>query len=617
MKVLHNSRWRRLKDSDRLGSGGEAVVYRVGDDALKIFHPPQHKPRTAEGKRERQLLQEKLQKVAAFPTGLPNNVLTPTSMVVDEKQHAVGYAMPLLQGAQELARLRTRRGQQQLSSSNALLQLFRNLHATVSSLHAHGVVIGDFNDANVLFVDDNVYLIDADSMQFSTSGHTYVCRVGHERFLDPKLYGVDLASTSTTSPALNVDSDWYAFNVLLLQSLLWVHPYGGVHPAHPTLLRRAEARVSIFDGDVKLPKAARPLRCLPSALADFFCAVFESDARQPFDVSLLPSTFSTCSRCQQESLSTTCPTCTTSTSVHVASPATLTTGVDVREAFVTNGVVLDVVIDRGLRVLHTDGERLLREDGRVVAEGRWPSTLRTALDHMNTVLMADGQAIVLDKNGKTTAHSADITPWGVTQATYADGKLLVARAERIVDVDEGTHFVAGLERQTELFAGGGKVVGHYVVGKKHLAFVHGVHGTFDIELDAVRGKLLDVGVAFDAAPDGCVWLSCLWRSAGHDEVEGVLFDAHGVVHARHRRRVVDDAVIGSMGKPAVVGRRLLFADDDALVLMEPSQIGLHIRRRISVPEGAVHLGMDVVTGPTGSVFAISEQRVLQLSLPPS
>ena len=49
----------RLKDADLLGEGGEARVYRFGDQAVKLFHAPS--PLKAE-------------KLARFPRGLPAEV---------------------------------------------------------------------------------------------------------------------------------------------------------------------------------------------------------------------------------------------------------------------------------------------------------------------------------------------------------------------------------------------------------------------------------------------------------------------------------------------------------------------------------------------------------------
>ena len=95
-------------------------------------------------------------------------------------------------------------------------------------------------------------------------------------FLDPTLYTVpDFSLKPYFSPA----SDWYAFSVILVRTLLFTHPYGGVHPIFKSLAQRAENRVSILSTAVKYPPKARPHAVLSPALRDFIGRVFEQGER--------------------------------------------------------------------------------------------------------------------------------------------------------------------------------------------------------------------------------------------------------------------------------------------------------------------------------------------------
>src|SRR5262249_29804232 len=125
-----------------------------------------------------------------------------------------------------------------------------------------------------------------------------------ERFLDPRLYGVDLARAGGFSP----ESDWYAFAVMLFASLVYVHPYGGQHAKLPTLLRRAEARHSVLRADVRPPKAAAPRDSLPDAMLEWFRAVFERDERGPIPAPLLDVRWVRCA-CGLEHARPRCPQC--------------------------------------------------------------------------------------------------------------------------------------------------------------------------------------------------------------------------------------------------------------------------------------------------------------------
>ena len=197
MDVYLSGKRVRVSDIDLLGEGGEARVYRLGAAALKLFHPVQD--RLAQ-----QLLDQKLLKLAQFPKGLPAAVMSPMELATDKAGRVVGYTMPLVPGAEDFGRLAQRKWRVGVVSNAGLTAVFRELHSLVEGLHAARVVIGDFNDGNVLFrpalqPSAQVALIDADSMQFGG----FPCPVGHERFLDPRLYGVDLS----TAPRFDDGSD--------------------------------------------------------------------------------------------------------------------------------------------------------------------------------------------------------------------------------------------------------------------------------------------------------------------------------------------------------------------------------------------------------------------------
>lgn len=292
----------RLDDKDLLGVGGEGRVFRSGDRAIKLFFA---------------VSDERNKKLAAFPSGLPKRVVGPLELCTDAKGVVVGYAMRALDGAVDIHRLAQRKWRDANVRTADILAVFRELGATIAQIHAQNVVVGDLNDGNVVLTKPagrepwQPWFIDADSMQFAG----FPCTVAHERFLDPRLYGVDLERG-----VLSRESDWYAQAVMLFSSLLCVHPYGGAHASYPTALRRAEGRHSILRGDVKLPNAALRPEILPDDTLAWFANVFDRDARAPIPPSLLESRFSLCS-CGVEHARRACPVCT----VVVAMPAPVRT----------------------------------------------------------------------------------------------------------------------------------------------------------------------------------------------------------------------------------------------------------------------------------------------------
>lgn len=328
----------RLLDRDLLGVGGEGSVYRSGDRAIKIFFAMDAARRA------------KLVAFAGTHRALPPRVLGPLDLCHDLSGEIVGYAMKAIDGAVDIHRVAQRRWREQSMTANDVVAVFREIVTTLEALHARSIVVGDLNDGNIVLTQNaktmqwSPSFIDADSMQLP--GHP--CVVAHERFLDPKLYGVDLSKTT----ALSKDSDWYALAVMLFASLTFIHPYGGAHASYPTLLRRAEARHSILRGDVKLPNAAlRPDVLADDALA-WFHAVFEKDRRDPLPANVLEARFTKCG-CGVEHARRTCPVCT----VRVAAPA----------AIITRGKMRAT----RLHAIPSQATPSLADLGAITIEGEW------------------------------------------------------------------------------------------------------------------------------------------------------------------------------------------------------------------------------------------------------
>lgn len=282
----------RLADEDLLGVGGEGKVYRSGDRAIKVFFAPD---------------EARQKKLAAFPRDLPSSVIGPTELCTDDAGHVVGFAMRALDDAVDIHRLGQRKWREAHGAGLDVLGVFRDLDRTVGALHARGIVVGDLNDGNVVLTRSTVtrgwspFFIDADSMQLPG----FPCVVAHERFLDPRLYGVDLSRRA----ALSRESDFYALAVMLFTSLLYLHPFGGAHASYPTMLRRAEARHSVLRGDVKLPHAAQNPEVLPDDALDWFLEVFERDLRAPLPPAILDARFTRCASCGATHARRTCPAC--------------------------------------------------------------------------------------------------------------------------------------------------------------------------------------------------------------------------------------------------------------------------------------------------------------------
>jgi DNA-binding helix-hairpin-helix protein with protein kinase domain len=288
-----------LSSRNSIGKGGEADVYNVGNGlALKVFKTPDHPDLQVFDPVERQSLvcaaQERIEthqrKLRIFPHGLPASVLAPIDLAYDRKGaggRIVGYTMPFIDGADLLFQYGKRAWRESAVGAGvneeSVRDLLLDLHLVVRGIHGVGVVIGDFNDLNVLVKDGRVYMVDADSFQYGG----FLCNTFQYRFLDPLLCKA-VGNRPEMSRPHNTGSDWYAYSAMVMQCLLYVDPYGGLHkPADPSHkvadLARPLHRLTVFSPEVQYPKAALPICVLPDDLLQYLHTTGGPAARPSLD----------------------------------------------------------------------------------------------------------------------------------------------------------------------------------------------------------------------------------------------------------------------------------------------------------------------------------------------
>jgi hypothetical protein len=263
-----------LDPAQLIQSGGEGMVFGWGSQAVKVYH------QYVAGR------EAKVRDLIGLAGRLPGNVFGPCKLALNDTGQVVGVAMARLPaGSQPLRQLANRRYCLSAGLDIAhILPLLQDIHRTLDCLHRLGMVVGDLNDHN-LFFDPAAgrlasFWVDVDSYQFNG----YSCPVAMESFLDPALY---MVQDFSQKPFFTPLTDWYAYWVLLVRSLLGVHPYGGVHRTHKTLRVRATAAVSILAPDVTYPPSARPPESLSDDLLHQFHLIFDKGQRHPLDAGLL------------------------------------------------------------------------------------------------------------------------------------------------------------------------------------------------------------------------------------------------------------------------------------------------------------------------------------------
>ncbi len=588
MELFFEQKKLRVTDADLLGEGGEARVYRHKDLALKVFHA---------------IDARKIEKLVKFPRTLPAAVMGPLGLLHDKHGSIVGYAMRAVAGAEEFARLSQRRWREGAILNESVQQLFQKLAGVVDEVHQGRVVIGDFNDGNVLFCNGAPFLIDADSMQFSG----LPCNVGHERFLDPRLYGVDLCA----SPRFDAGTDWYAFGVLLFSSLLYVHPFGGIHKKYGTALRRAEARHSVLRADVTYPRHAVHFRVLPDEVVGWFEQLFEKDERGVVPASVLEMRWSKCA-CGLEHARAVCPQCQSlgpaSTRQALRSRGRCTA----RTVFGTTGRILATAMRGGLRYVYEEGGVVRREDSSEVLVGSPAAGTRFFIGGASTWIADVRGTVTRVESGRMRER----TSTGVrgTSAVFAASSSAAYRTEAdwLVDEVTGSRIGQVLEGQTWMWTGERLGFGFYRAGAFTFGFIvqPGRAGLREVKLPHLKGRMVDAEAVFDEAH---VLLSCVLEVDGKETTWLWLFEADGTLRAQANGPGAERMFTGARGRALLHGR-VVAATDEGLLSLKIDGGRLIEGTLFTDTEPFVSAGDELVPQSDGSLYAVSTREVVQLTL---
>ncbi|WP_174260621.1 hypothetical protein [Myxococcus xanthus] len=591
----------RLNPARALGKGGEADVFDLGDGrALKVFKPPEHPDYTglpAEQAAARVRLDEHQRKLRVFPAGLPGRVVVPQALATDKKAREVlGYAMRKLDGVEPLRRFGEPSFRRAGAASGRVVDMLRELHRTLDAVHASGVVVGDFNDLNVLVAGvSEAYLIDADSFQFGG----FLCPVFTERFLDPLRLGSTGTQGLVPSRPASIESDWYAYAVAVMQSLLCVGPHGGVYKpksaaARTTSAGRVLQRITVFHPEVQYPKPALPLATLPDDVLHHLHRVFVEDLRGAFPHPLLEGLrFTSCASCGVEHARAACPTCQPHATAAATPVSSVRGQVTATRLFSTRGVLVHASNEAGvLRWLyHADGA-YRREDGRVVLRGALDPSLRWALQGDVTLVGRGGEVAVLAPGRPPDRMGVDAPEGQSAFATNARHRYWAVGGGLWRDGAYGPeHVGAVLEGQTRLFVGPRFGLGFHRAGGLRGAFVFDAErlGLKDgLSLPWPMGKLVDVDCVFDGSS---AWLFLVEEAGGRTLHHCVVVGADGAVRASAVAEAGDGSWLGNAPRGrCAAGDALFCATDAGLTRVELRQGRLEAAREFPDAEPFVDAG---------------------------
>lgn len=645
----------RLSPNQLIGQGGEAEVYRWSQDtAVKLFKPPthpdfSHQPEAQQSTQDR--INQHQQKLQQFPQNLPERVITPQQLVCDKsRKHILGYTMPLLENADLLLRY-SQRSFRQTIDTQSVVEIFQDLHRTLTQVHQAQVVIGDFNDLNVMVKGSAAYLIDTDSFQFGA----FPCQMFTARFVDPLRCDPNASLLQLQQPH-TADSDWYAFTIMLMQCLLFVDPYGGIYKPRcsgktiPQAVRPLH-RITVFHPEVRYPKPALPYHYLPDALLHHFHQVFEQDLRGPFPKSLLETlNWKTCPSCGLDYARPQCPRCAKPQITPVATPGQ----VKVTPVFQTQGLILYAQksdAPKGQNKLHWvywDAGTFQREDGTPLLQGDLVPDLRWRIQGEQTWLGYGQQLVAMGPQVKPQAkpqpksQRQTIDTYGAIpqfdcteSALYWLAQGYLWQQKTVKPMSGGLHSggtqalgaqVVGevLEGQTQFWLGPTFGLGLYRAGQLQRAFVFDAQKPSlndRVQLPPWSGQLLQASCCFSR---GLAWLFLTTQKHGLRHYSCQVISAQGLVVATATSHQQQPHWLSQLGTSLTLSHDhcpfcavddfLLAATDDGIVRIQVQQGQLTRTRVFTETEPYVDASCRLIAGPEG-LWVVRDRQIdwLQLS----
>jgi H/ACA ribonucleoprotein complex subunit 3 len=629
MKVQIDGRTHSLDTQNIIDSGGEADIYRLGNNrVLKLFKQPDHPDHAGQPEQKqaaRKRLAEHQKKLPQFPEQVPNALVTPQSLARDDGGAIVGYSMQRVTGVELLVRYADKTFRSSIDE-NAVVSVFSALRNVVKELHESGIVIGDFSDLNVFVKGTAPRLIDVDSYQFAN----FLCRTFTQRFADPTKLTTSNRSNGIQNPTGGLTlaephdamSDWYAFCVLLLQSLLFAGPYSGIHRPEngDDQLSRSErilSRVTIFDSAVQYPKPARTPDVLPPDLLDFFSEVFTEDRREPFPERLLAGiNWQTCSSCGLVHARSQCPECSDGGGDQTVER--VTNDVSATRVFRTSGRIMfaDCQNDK-LQWLDHKGGRFFREDDTPIADATVRPLTRYRLYGDTTIFGVDGMMHLVGKDRSKNRLSVD--SFGRQPVFDVTGDKLfwvrngdLKRAGKFgVDYAESVGSV--LKDRTLFWVGDKHGFGFYRAGKIQQYFVfdtayRGINE--NVTVPPITGQLINATASICRDR---IWFFQTVNEQGRRHNRCYLIGGDGTVQAKAQTTAGDGSWLGKITGTLAAGNFLLAATDDGVVRIEPNGNRLAPAKRFSDTDHIVDSTTHLLPG-NGGLTAVNRRSIWNLTI---
>ena len=634
MKIIINSHDFETRNLKQIGSGGEADIFDIGNGkALKLFKRKDHidyqgNVFAQKGAEDRLRIHQA--KLTLFPKNLPQNVVVPNELAYDTKGLIRGYSMNLLKNPEPIFTFSQPASYMFGLEEEWLIKIFASMHKTVEDLHSKNIIIGDFNDLNVLITNKSTpWFIDADSYQFGS----FPSSTFDERFVDPLLC---ILANPITHPQLCPDgkshlvqvsshgemSDWYAFTVMFFQTLLSVHPYGGVYRpksgpkvAHHT--RPIEA-ISVFQDDVIYPKKARNYRYLPDDLLEFFNKTFAKKERGLFPFKLVNNLgFTTCTKCGTVHARSMCPEC---FGVHKnAIIATIRGSVVAEKLFTTTGKILRVGYNgKNLIYLYHDGNAYVREDKTIVQSGSEIEKIRYRITNKETLFGKDNEINIISKNASKDTFAID-NPNGLPSVATNSKNIFFTEGGSLYRVDQilgslnRTYIGSVLKDATHIWAGERVGFGFYRREEIQRFFIFNTTGVGindNISIPKINGKIIDVNCEFSGE---YIWFFISTVEGSLRINRAYILDLTGKILAEANALSGDGSWLGRIRGSLAIANTLYVATEEGIVRVAQEQNTIQIKKEFPDTAPFVDSTSELYPGK-GGIIVVSKKEIWQLTI---
>jgi hypothetical protein len=614
----------KLNPADSIAKGGEADIFKHPLDptkVVKLYKQPNHPdlagmPSEQEAAKFR--LQEHQTKLLAFPKGLPANVIAPGEIAYTMKSKArsvAGYSMPFIDGANTLLAYSDMNFKKAIPFT-VQMAVLRNLREAVAGTHRGAVTLGDFNDLNVLVVGDKVYLIDLDSAQFGQ----FLCYVFTQRFLDPLLASFDDEGLSLSKPYVS-NADWYAFTVMVMQTLLSAGPYSGITDQKNQKGRRLKyhervaARLTVFDSAVRYPRNAVPFSSLPDELNDHLYKVFVKDQRGEFPSNLLQIVWQKCSTCGMWHARPTCPGCAQPAPAAVKQKVRVRGNVTSTRVFKTHGNILFASVDSGkLQYIYHESDKFYREDHPLGWGGPLDPLYRYRIQGKRTLMGRRERLVIHDhSSGTDQSLSVDVYSNLAMFDSNRDHYYWIKAGQLQRDHAFGSEQIGQvLTNQTLFWVGNKRGFGFYNAGDIRMAFIFAADGrgiNDSVPVLDYTGQLVDSTAVFG---QDIIWVFYSAAEKGRIVNRCRVYSASGQILAQDEAERGDDHWLGQIRGKTALGNRLLSITSNGVVRLDYHNT---ISIEAEYPDTApfVHQDCHLYINPDG-LYVVDDQEIRLITI---